>query len=444
MAMKRMDVEFTKDGHVLAPLQVDALLSGLQDVTDLIVVSHGWNNDMAEARALYDELLGNIDRLLAARDKPTAPAPLAQLAGRTFAACQVFWPSKKFADEDLIPGGGAASATAANDAALLRTLDGLARDPTRLGDTATSPVREQIVARAKSLVSKLDGDEAARHEFVFLLRSLLNPDQASGDDGSDDFFTVEPRVLFENMDTDVIAPRPAGAGGATTLGNAGGAASLGDLLKGAKAAARRLANFATYYQMKTRAGTIGSTGLSPMLRRIRERHPNLKVHLVGHSFGGRLVTAAAQALDSNTPAVTVSLLQAAFSHNGLSEDFDAGQPGVYRQVVSDRRASGPIVITHTKNDTAVGIAYPLASRIARQNASAFGDANDPYGGMGRNGAQRTAEATGNATTLAAVGHDYGFASGRIYNLLADDIIKNHGDVRGVQVAFAVLSAARAV
>jgi hypothetical protein len=165
---------------------------------------------------------------------------------------------------------------------------------------------------------------------------------------------------------------------------------------------------------------------------------------VGHSFGGRLVTAAALALDGNTPAVTVSLLQAAFSHNGLSEDFDAGKPGFYRQVVSEKRVSGPIVITHTKNDTAVGIAYPLASRIAHQNASAFGDRNDPYGGMGRNGAQRTTEATGNATLLAAVGHDYGFASGRIYNLLADDVIKDHGDVRGVQVAYAVLSATRAV
>jgi hypothetical protein len=92
----------------------------------------------------------------------------------------------------------------------------------------------------------------------------------------------------------------------------------------------------------------------------------------------------------------------------------------------------------------VGIAYPLASRIARQNAAALGDANDPYGGMGRNGAQRTAEAEGNATTLRGVGHDYRFAAGRIYNLLSDEIIKSHSDIRGIQVAYAILSAARAV
>ena len=90
--------------------------------------------------------------------------------------------------------------------------------------------------------------------------------------------------------------------------------------------------------------------------------------------------------------------------------------------------SGPIIITHTKNDTAVGIAYPLASRIAIQKAAALGDENDPYGGMGRNGAQQTAEADGHATTLGAVGATYNFAPGKVYNLLADDFIKDHSDV----------------
>jgi hypothetical protein len=63
--------------------------------------------------------------------------------------------------------------------------------------------------------------------------------------------------------------------------------------------------------------------------------------------------------------------------------------------------------------------------------------------MGRNGAQRTVEATGNETELAAVGHDYGFQRGKIYNLLADDYISDHGKVRGIQVAYAILSVAAA-
>jgi hypothetical protein len=46
-------------------------------------------------------------------------------------------------------------------------------------------------------------------------------------------------------------------------------------------------------------------------------------------------------------------------------------------VLGDKRVSGPILITHTKNDKAVGIAYPLASRNPRDLASALGDEMTP-------------------------------------------------------------------
>ena len=109
----------------------------------------------------------------------------------------------------------------------------------------------------------------------------------------------------------------------------------------------------------------------------------------------------------------MTLLQAAYSHNGLSDNFDdKGTAGFFRSILSEHRVSGPIIITHTKNDTAVGVAYPLVSRIANQVAAALGDQNDPYGGMGRNGAQRTPEADGNATTLGAVGTDLQLLAGQ--------------------------------
>jgi hypothetical protein len=55
-------------------------------------------------------------------------------------------------------------------------------------------------------------------------------------------------------------------------------------------------------------------------------------------------------------------------------------------VISQSKVNGPIVVTHTANDRAVGIAYPLASRISADNRSALGDENDVTGGIGRNGA----------------------------------------------------------
>jgi len=100
------------------------------------------------------------------------------------------------------------------------------------------------------------------------------------------------------------------------------------------------------------------------------------------------------------------------------------------------------LITHTKNDRAVGIAYPLASRIAGQNAAALGDQNDPYGGMGRNGAQNTAEAD-NVATMGLPGTRYSFKPGGIHNI-SSDLITGHSDVTRIEVAYALMSAVGAV
>jgi pimeloyl-ACP methyl ester carboxylesterase len=416
MAVSRFDVEFTKDGDVFKPAQADALLAGLAGVTDLIVLAHGWNNDMADARALYDELVGNLEHLLDARGAAGSPAALKALSGRTYAVCQLFWPSKKFTNADLIPGGGAASATKASDKALLKMLETLKRDPLRLGGKEAPAARVKAIDRAIKAVPKLSTSAAARKTFVDALRTTMPQSKGAReiDDGSAAFLKANPEKLFAALSGAVIAPgAPGNAGGATTLAGGGGAAGLGDLASGFAAGA-------------------------PLLIRCRKANPAMRLHLVGHSFGARLVTAAAAGLPKQTPNVTVSLLQAAFSHNALSGDFGTGKPGFYRAVLADARVSGPIIITHTKNDQAVGVAYPLASRIANQVAAALGDENDPYGGLGRNGAQHTTEAAGHNAVLGGTRTVYSFAPGTVTNLRADAIIKDHGDIRGEAVAYAVL------
>lgn len=129
----------------------------------------------------------------------------------------------------------------------------------------------------------------------------------------------------------------------------------------------------------------------------------------------------------------MTLMQAAFSHNGFSPK------GVFRKVVTEARVKGPTLITHTIKDRAVGLGYPVAVRLAFDSASALGDKNDKYGGLGRNGAQLTAEAVD--LTLHGPEAPYKFdKSKRIFNLQADNIILNHGDLAKPQLAYAMLSA----
>jgi hypothetical protein len=94
------------------------------------------------------------------------------------------------------------------------------------------------------------------------------------------------------------------------------------------------------------------------------------------------------------------------------------------------------------NDRAVGIAYPLASRVAGQDSSRLGDATDIFGGLGRNGAQHTPEAV-SGTLQPPAGH-YAFEAGKVYNLNADSVIHDHSDICHDEVAFALLSAIAAV
>jgi hypothetical protein len=131
-------------------------------------------------------------------------------------------------------------------------------------------------------------------------------------------------------------------------------------------------------------------------------------------------------------------LQAAFSHYGFSERYDGSNDGFFRKVVADKVVSGPTLITCTENDLAVGKAYPLASLLAGQEAAALGDKNDKYGGIGRNGAQKTPEASDE--TLLKVGGAYNFKAGKIYNLNSDAIITGHSDLAHKEVAYALLNA----
>ena len=81
-------------------------------------------------------------------------------------------------------------------------------------------------------------------------------------------------------------------------------------------------------------------------------------------------------------------------------------------------------------------------------ASAFGDRDDKFGGIGRNGAQKMKKSEISAANkLLPVGDVYSFEAGKFHNLEGSEFIKDpkggdaHGFVTGKEIAWAISRAA---
>ncbi|MEA2687646.1 MAG: hypothetical protein QOD51_253 [Candidatus Eremiobacteraeota bacterium] len=421
-----VDVEFDRDGKLVDPASIGRLTAMVENaaITDLFVMSHGWNNNMTEARALYDTVFKSVATQL---DDPKN----AGIRDRVFGVMAVLWPSKRFTDESAIPGGAASAGDARGDQ--------LRQGLSELQDAF--PERAADLDEAKKLIDSLESNERAQDRFVEILAAVMQPPSQTdvGMDSVPSAMKTRKGDVLRSLQgpVGVRKPRSFDGGGAAEVGTHGGAADLGGFFRSIKDAALGALNVTTYFTMKERAGKIGEA-LAPLLDKLRGSAKTPRLHLVGHSFGARLVTSAAN--HAQQPVATLSLLQAAYSHYGFAKSFDgtAGHDGFFRNVVAQHKVSGPIIITHSVQDKAVGLAYPIASRIGGQIAAALGDANDPFGGMGRNGAQKTPEVPNVNAALLPVGADYTLANGVPNNLQGDTIITSHGDIGKPAVTYAVL------
>ncbi len=422
MKLPYAPIEFTKAGVPADPEQVSAALAMLdrEQITDVIVIAHGWNNDMPAAQRLFTTLGDNLADL-----RPGGSEVRPGVIG-------VLWPSMRWADDADVAGGGVAVGD--DQGALLAAIGASVDDP-------------EVAARLTELVGSLD-DPDGRAAFLDAVRELV-PDgtqSGPGEDGRADedappaaLVDGDPEAVFDS-----VRVAMSGADEDLPLAPAGDSQAPGvapDLLADETAGAglfgmswaalgRQLLNTSTYYTMKARAGDVGANGVAPLVDQINAAPEQRRIHLVGHSFGARVVSAAATNI--TTPIASLTLLQGAFSHYGFTSNFaGSGHDGAFRGAITNGRIHGPIVITHTHNDQAVRLAYAVVSRLAGQAGSAVGDRNDRYGGIGANGSVDTSaveSVLGDDTT------DYDFAPGSIVNLNADSQITGHSDVTNRSVA----------
>jgi hypothetical protein len=431
-------LSFDENGTLTDQAAVGRVVADLtaSGATDLVVISHGWKTNQVGAGELYTPLWQNVTQALIAHGGP-APQKIV-VAG-------VLWPSKQFEDDF--------------DTAAAQKVTGgtLAIPPAQTGDGDLNQAElGKVINGYRELVGQAAGDaiaaaaalnangftDASAADLLNVLKTSAGLTGAALDseltaDASG--LLGDPLDILESLVPLTNLPVPLSVGATLDLGNV-----LSNAIQGPRAAVARLLNQFTYFTMKKRAGAVGSKLGSDVLPALASPR-RTRLHLVGHSFGARLVTAAAASFRAPGQLLleSLTLLQGAYSHNGLSSNFSGGRTGAFASVLTSNLVQGRITMSHTHNDTACTIAYPLASRLSRDVSQDLGDASDLFGSMGANGAQGLAATAYAPSQAMAKGQAaYLLAAGKVNRILADACIREHMDVTNGDIGALVASTLR--
>lgn len=419
-----LTIEYGKSGKAKDSAHAQKLKDFVanENLEELLVLSHGWNNSASEARDLYTGLLGHIKDNL-----PSEPG----LAARKMGVLAVIWPSKRFKAFEQDVSGGQAGGAAAAEPEIDDPMEDLNTLIEELGDELSEADQQKLTEASEAAIK----NENAWPDFLETLKEVMPTDEEDVDEAD--------AVLFDGIaDPDQALAQFDGIEASGDDGfQSGGAA--GGLFSGAGGAVGSVLNFTTYYTMKRRAGKVGQFGLAHTLAGVRVGNPSLRIHFAGHSFGARLVTMAAMSLNGQSSAApdSMSLLQAAFSQNAFSANFPPpNKPGFFRNVMDKDCVEGPILVTHTFNDIPVRVAYSIASALSGDNASFTQSGPSQYGGLGANGAQYMGSEVSNGMLLQTGASGYNFGKDMVYNLNSDKYIKGHSKIKVPQVGYALVKA----
>lgn len=400
-------VPFDKRGRCEAPLTRKHLLDHLRGHTDVFLFSHGWNNDWTAATKRYASFIEGYAGQRAALGLQPAAEYRPLLVG-------VFWPSQALAWFDSET--GPAFAGTDQDVEEGRAL------AAEFGAELPSEVHERFLALAQS--SKLSPDEA--REFATMLAGLVGPDDEGLGRGSvtaHDLMAaaadMTPPPNFD--DVDALAPPHALRGNPE-------AAGASDFFK--KLDPRNIIKPFTVWRMKDRAGVVGSLGVSKLLRDLL-CGSDARIHLLGHSFGCKVVMSATASLPEKLPRKVHSalLLQPAISQYAFAGDVpeSGGLAGGYFGNLA--RIERPIVATFSARDVALSKTYHRALRrqsdLGEQPIPAGGSPSK-YGALGGFGPQNSNEII---IDIKGPGSPYELgAGGRIIGIRGTQAISGHGDI----------------
>ncbi|QPK65361.1 hypothetical protein IVG45_10710 [Methylomonas sp. LL1] len=410
-------IPFDKKGRCEGPLTQDELLHAVAsgEFTDIHIFSHGWNNIFKEALERYRSFFTGY---LSIRDQfglnnPEVYRPL--FVGILWPSTALVLPWEEGPD---IAGAGGQDQPILDEQFALRELasdlpdDRVSRfyELAQRGRTLTR-VEGIEFAEILSIVYRKYGDTELGTDANISADDLLKVWHPSMDDSGEGGFAPD--------ETEPKSDQPATAG-------------VLDFLD-----PRNAIRMATVWQMKDRAGTVGAHGVGPMLHDIlktleeEEKARNTRVHLMGHSYGAKVVLSAL-CYPSNLPRKITStlLLQPAISYLCFGENIDEnGRHGGFRKALQS--VDRPIFTTFSKNDAALTKFFHLAVRrdsdLGEQKIAGIPPSKfAALGGFGPGGMQNGESKT---IPMPEVGTRYPLEGFKILGIDgSDDKIKGHGDV----------------
>lgn len=408
-------IQFDKDGSCTSPKALDDLLKVAKTKTDVFLFAHGWNNDWADATARYDKFVEILLDVRRKHGKTLDRAYEPVLVG-------VFWPSAiltapwergpdiagldplesdlRVIDDVLPP----------DDAATIRAL--LAKPAATAADAerAAEIIASALDRAGDELGSEADAPPVDSGDLLATWQQASFAEPAPEED---------PGGFIEDEAPGQVPAEP----------DAAGFNPLAWIRDGVRAF--------TVLQMKDRAGRVGANGVALMLRALAD-DTDARIHLIGHSYGAKLLMSAVCTQPAPSRLVdSALLLQPAFSSFGFTDDIE-GRPGGYRPAID--RIRQPIIATRSEHDTPLRRLFHLAVRRASDlgEAQIAGEPPSKFAALGGYGPQRVPGGT-EWIDLPDVGEPYPETTKRIYGVDGTAFISSHGAVETRQTAWALLT-----
>jgi hypothetical protein len=421
---------FDKDGNERRddPAGRDGLLSKelLARITrdqpsHVFLFSHGWKGDVDSAKDQYNRWIkAMLDR---ADDR--------QAVKGTFTPMWIglHWPSLPFGDEEF---GAGDAFDADSDALAPEAIVAIYRERLGLGEEAEPLLNTIVQAHQRdAAASALPAD--AKQAYLALAKMAGHRAEGPSGPPDADGTPFNPEATFD-------------AGNATAADFGGG----GGLLEGVLSPLRQL----SYWTMKKRARTIGEGGMHRFMTDLMNAAPKTRIHLMGHSFGCIVMSSVVGGPGAGHPLPrqvdSLALIQGAVSLWAFGEKvLQQARKGYFNPWVHRGAIRGPVIVSRSIHDKAVGTLYPWASAVSFSDGSFEPESDDDlplYGAIGRFGIRGLPGAT--FTSMLDANGSYGFEAGKLYNLEASKFIAKgggvsgaHSDIDGPQVAHALWQAA---